>query len=111
MSPLVEEMVRPGMDETQAEGTHSDRMLDSIEKVIQRIREVYMKERLGGYTHAGKSFPPISTEEAEQRWSAMEPSFRKQLMSDAADVKTNLGIYRDVPAAVHSGPSGGFAHS
>jgi hypothetical protein len=67
-----------------------------MERVMGAMKDRFIKERVAGFTHpsGGASYPPVSREQAEQRWLAAEPHFREVLKTYDPKINRQLGGWR-----------------
>jgi hypothetical protein len=111
MNPLVEKMVRPGVDEMQSVGTpegYTSDMQDRVRRALEQIKERFVAERVHGFNNpeTGEKYEPVPEQEALARWATIEARFLRSLQTDDEGMKHNLGINHDVPGGTHGGPSG-----
>lgn len=82
MNKFVEALTRQDIHNTP-EVANIPAVIDALEHMHSR----FVDERVSGWTHpeTGQWNPPVSREEAESRWKAVEPKFREVLLKGAAN--------------------------
>ena len=77
-----------------------------LQDVLRQIRERFIDERVNGWTPkegmgcAGQPQAPVSREEAEARWKAVEHQFQKVMLEPSADaVRKVLPNSKPLPAS------------
>jgi hypothetical protein len=78
MNKLIEAMVRH--DEPSNIG---DPDIESIADIVRQIKDRFVDERVNGFVdpRTGQQQPPVSREEAEQRWHKILPQVQKVMLS------------------------------
>ena len=82
--------------ETHEVSQEPDVDFDMIKAALQQLKDRFMDERVAGFVHpnTGQQIPPVSRQEAEQRWQKASQQFATMLLKFRNDASTSrkLGV-------------------
>lgn len=98
MNKLIEALTRSDNFSANPEMEYDYKNVDDA---LRQIRDRFIEERTNGWTHpdTGIAHPPVSREEAERRWLAVEPKFKRVLLTPDDHSSKRLGMKKPMPSS------------